>query len=167
MDDTIDKVSVQSLIEKEHLINLTPEVDAVHKYITIPDVNRPALQLAGFFDQFDAERVQIIGNVETAYLMTFDRPARRAKYAALTKYPMPCIIYARSIEPDSCMIEACRAAQIPLIQDVCEGGDNGLPAVLDPASPSGMAFMALAARVVTQVDRRNLEQPPTERVQTH
>ncbi len=116
MDDTIDKVSVQSLIEKEHLINLTPEVDAVHKYITIPDVNRPALQLAGFFDQFDAERVQIIGNVETAYLMTFDRPARRAKYAALTKYPMPCIIYARSIEPDSCMIEACRAAQIPLIQ---------------------------------------------------
>lgn len=58
-------------------------------------------------------------------------------------------------------------AQIPLIQDVCEGGDNGLPAVLDPASPSGMAFMALAARVVTQVDRRNLEQPPTERVQTH
>jgi ATP-binding protein involved in chromosome partitioning len=58
-------------------------------------------------------------------------------------------------------------AQIPLIQDVCESGDNGLPAVLDPASPSGMAFMALAARVVTQVDRRNLEQPPTERVQTH
>jgi len=58
-------------------------------------------------------------------------------------------------------------AQIPLIQDVCEGGDNGLPAVLDPASPSGMAFMALAARVVTQVDKRNLEQPPTERVQTH
>ena len=58
-------------------------------------------------------------------------------------------------------------AQIPLIQDVCESGDNGLPAVLDPASPSGMAFMALAARVVTQVDKRNLEQPPTERVHTH
>ncbi len=58
-------------------------------------------------------------------------------------------------------------AQIPLIQDVCESGDNGLPAVLNPASPSGMAFMALAARVVTQVDKRNLEQPPTERVHTH
>ena len=58
-------------------------------------------------------------------------------------------------------------AQIPLIQDVCESGDNGLPAVLDPATPSGMAFMALAARVVTQVDKRNLEQPPTERVHTH
>ena len=58
-------------------------------------------------------------------------------------------------------------AQIPLIQDVCESGDNGLPSVLDPASPSGMAFMALAARVVTQVDKRNMELPKTERVHTH
>lgn len=58
-------------------------------------------------------------------------------------------------------------AQIPLVQDVCEGGDNGLPAVLDPASPAGMAFMRLAAKVVTEVDRRNVSAPPTERVQTH
>ncbi len=55
-------------------------------------------------------------------------------------------------------------AQIPLIQDVCESGDNGMPAVLDPASPAGMAFMSLAAKVVTQVDKRNLEMPKTERV---
>ena len=86
---TVDKVSVTELIEKEGLKNLTPDVDTDHKYITIPDVNRPALQLAGFFDQFDSERVQIIGNVETAYLMTFDAPERRAKYAALSKYPIP------------------------------------------------------------------------------
>ena len=42
--------------------------------------------------------------------------------------------------------------QIPLIQDICEGCDNGLPAVLDPASPQGMAFMSMAAKVVTRVD---------------
>lgn len=60
---TVDKVSVTELIEKEGLKNLTPDIDTDHKYITIPDVNRPALQLAGFFDQFDSERVQIIGNV--------------------------------------------------------------------------------------------------------
>ena len=113
---TVDKVSVTELIEKEGLKNLTPDIDTDHKYITIPDVNRPALQLAGFFDQFDSERVQIIGNVETAYLMTFDAPERRAKYAALSKYPIPVIIYARGIEPDSCMIDACRNAGIPLLQ---------------------------------------------------
>ena len=58
-------------------------------------------------------------------------------------------------------------AQIPLVQDVCESGDNGLPAVLQPASPSGMAFMSLAAKVVTLVDKRNMELPKTERVHTH
>ena len=58
-------------------------------------------------------------------------------------------------------------AQIPLVQDVCESGDNGLPSVLDPASPAGMAFMSLAAKVVTQVDKRNMELPKTERVHTH
>ncbi len=112
----VDKVSVSELIKKEKLVNLTPEVSTDDKFIKIPDVNRPALQLTGFFDQFDHERVQLIGNVENAYLMTFEAPQRRAKYAAITKYPIPCIIYARGIEPDSCMIEACRTAQIPLLQ---------------------------------------------------
>jgi HPr kinase/phosphorylase len=110
-----DKVSVSELIKKENLRNLTPEIDTDHKYMTIPDVNRPALQLTGFFDQFDSERVQIIGNVETAYLMTMDRPHRRARYAEITKYPIPCIIYARDIEPDSCMVTACKEAGIPLL----------------------------------------------------
>ncbi|MDD6283575.1 MAG: HPr(Ser) kinase/phosphatase [Oribacterium sp.] len=110
-----EKVSVSELIKKENLRNLTPEIDTDHKYMTIPDVNRPALQLTGFFDQFDSERVQIIGNVETAYLMTMDRPHRRARYAEITKYPIPCIIYARDIEPDSCMVTACKEAGIPLL----------------------------------------------------
>ena len=110
-----EKVSVSQLIEKEGLKNLTPSIDTDKIFMTIPDVNRPALQLAGFFKQFDSERVQIIGNVETAYLMTMDRPMRRARYAEITKYPIPCIIYARDIEPDSCMISACEEAGIPLL----------------------------------------------------
>ena len=110
-----EKVSVSQLIEKEGLKNLTPSIDTDKIFMTIPDVNRPALQLAGFFKQFDSERVQIIGNVETAYLMTMDRPMRRARYAEITKYPIPCIIYARDIEPDSCMISAGEEAGIPLL----------------------------------------------------
>jgi len=57
-------------------------------------------------------------------------------------------------------------AQIPLIQSVCEDGDKGEPAVLTPASPEGIAFMSLAAKVVTQVDKRNVEMAPTQRVET-
>ncbi len=111
-----DKVSVTELINRVKLVNLTPEINTDDIYITIPNVNRPALQLAGFFDQFDSERVQLIGNVENAYLMTFEAPQRRAKYDAITKFPIPCIIYARDIVPDSCMVDACRTARIPLLQ---------------------------------------------------
>ncbi|NWO20832.1 HPr(Ser) kinase/phosphatase [Oribacterium sp. oral taxon 102] len=113
-----ERISVTELIRKESLRNLTPEINTDEAYMTIPDVNRPALQLTGFFDQFDSERVQIIGNVETAYLMTMDKPQRRARYAEITKYPIPCIIYARGIEPDSCMVSACKEAGIPLLSSL-------------------------------------------------
>jgi len=57
-------------------------------------------------------------------------------------------------------------AQIPLVQSVCESGDSGEPAVLHPETPTGNAFLQLAARVVTQTDRRNAEQEATKVVQT-
>ena len=47
--------------------------------------------------------------------------------------------------------------QIPVVQCICENGDNGTPAALDPSSPVGQAFLQLAARLVTETDRRNLE----------
>ena len=58
-------------------------------------------------------------------------------------------------------------AQIPLVQSVCESGDAGEPAALDPSSPVGNAFLQLAARVVTQTDKRNAELAKTEIVHTH
>ena len=51
--------------------------------------------------------------------------------------------------------------QIPIVQDICESGDNGTPAALDPSTITGQAFLQLAAKVVTQTDKRNLEQAPT------
>ena len=56
-------VSLNKMIEKLDLKNLTPELDLTEKEVHVPDVNRPALQLAGFFDHFDRERVRFIGYV--------------------------------------------------------------------------------------------------------
>ena len=57
-------VKLTDLIEKMNLKNLTPDIDLTEKFITVPDVNRPALQLTGYFDHFDSVRVHIIGYVE-------------------------------------------------------------------------------------------------------
>ena len=55
--------------------------------------------------------------------------------------------------------------QIPIVQSICECGDQGTPIALDDASPVGHAFLQLAAAVVRQVDRRNIEAAPTRIVE--
>ena len=55
-------------------------------------------------------------------------------------------------------------AQIPLVQSICENGDQGKPAALDIDTATGQAFINLAQAVVTTVNRHNREQPPTKRV---
>ena len=57
--------------------------------------------------------------------------------------------------------------QIPVVQSICQNGDDGTPEALNPANPTGQAFLQFAARVVTQTDKRNLEKAPTTIVGIH
>ena len=57
--------------------------------------------------------------------------------------------------------------QIPIVQSICENGDRGTPAALDENTVTGRAFLSLAAAVVRQVDRRNIEMAPTQIVELH
>ena len=62
-------VSLTKIIEKMKLEALTPEIDITGIKIKQPDINRPALQLAGFFEHYEATRLQVIGFVEYKYMM--------------------------------------------------------------------------------------------------
>lgn len=53
-------------------------------------------------------------------------------------------------------------AQIPIVQSICESGDEGKPAALNVNSITGQSFLSFAQAVVTVVNRRNKEQPPTQ-----
>ena len=57
--------------------------------------------------------------------------------------------------------------QIPIVQSICEGGDNGTPVALNEDSITGQAFIELARNVVEQTEKRNAEMAPTQIVQTH
>ena len=61
-------ISLTKIIEKMKLENLTPEIDVRGIRITQPDINRPALQMTGYFEHFEATRLQIIGFVEYSYI---------------------------------------------------------------------------------------------------
>ena len=61
-------VSVAKIAELLDLKNFTDEIDLKKRKITTTDINRPALQLTGYFEHFEESRVEIIGNVEYAYI---------------------------------------------------------------------------------------------------
>lgn len=109
-------VKLSELAEKMELENLTPTVELKGKEVSIPEVNRPALQLSGFFDHFDSDRVQIIGYVEYTYLQTLDYERKIKIYDELVTYKVPCIVFSRNLEPDKELIEKAAKQDIPIFQ---------------------------------------------------
>lgn len=111
----MQSVRLSKVIEKMELQNLTPEIDTHAIRITQPDINRPALQLTGFFDYFDSDRIQIIGYVEHAYLENID-PERKYKiYHQLFSSHIPCLVFCRELQPDDQMIEIAKQYNVPIL----------------------------------------------------
>ena len=108
-------VSLTRVIEKMKLENLTPEIDVKHVKITQPDINRPALQLAGYFEHFDATRLQIIGFVEYTYMEGLTDETRREAYEKLMAYDIPCIVFSRDLKPDSIFLETAIQHEVPVL----------------------------------------------------
>ncbi len=110
-----ENVTIKELITELNLKNYTPEIDAESIIIKHPEINRPALQLAGFFDHFDSERVQVLGNVENAYIETIDEETKKKTYDKLLSYKVPCVLYARGIKPDEDMLSYCLHYGVPCL----------------------------------------------------
>ena len=108
------KVKMKKIVEKMNLRNLTPDVDLTEREVEVPDINRPALQLTGFFEHFDSDRVQIIGYVEYTFLETLDEETKEHIYDTLLSYQIPCIIFSRDLVPEQRLLEKANAAQVPI-----------------------------------------------------
>ena len=108
------RVELKKVVEKMDLKNLTPNVDIGDKTLEIPDINRPALQLTGYFEHFDSDRVQLIGYVEYTFLEKMDEDHKREIYTQLLSYPIPCIVFSRSLKPGQMLLEMAEAAKIPV-----------------------------------------------------
>ena len=90
-------VSLNEFIKKMKVVNLTPEVDIENIEITKTDTNRPALQLADFFDYFDNNRVQIIGQVEYTYMEKIGVEKSAQMLGKIMSYKVPCIVFCRDL----------------------------------------------------------------------
>lgn len=108
-------VTITEFIQKMNLKNFIPEIDSDVAVLSHPDVNRPALQLAGFFDHFDQERVQIIGFVEQEYIKTLTQERKMEVCEKLISSEIPCLVYSRSQTPDEDMLDLCRRYKVPCL----------------------------------------------------
>ena len=106
-------ITLEKLERDMYLKNLTPDVDLTVNRITVPEINRPALQLTGYFEHFAHERVQIIGFVEFSYLQHMDDETKRKSFEAFVSQGVPCVIFTTSMEPGPIILELARKYQVP------------------------------------------------------
>ena len=93
-------VPLTTLVNEFHLEVAYAATDYSSIRLTVADVARPGLQLAGYFDHFEPMRLQVVGNVESSYLQKLTEAERRNIFDRLFSYKFPALIIARNIEPD-------------------------------------------------------------------
>ena len=108
-------ISLQRIIDKMKLTNLTPEIDITNIKITQPDINRPALQMAGYFEHYESTRLQIVGFVEYTYMESLEEARKLEIYEELLNHPTPGIVFCRDLVPDPLFLEIAKKHGIPLL----------------------------------------------------
>ena len=109
-------VELGSIIKEFHLDTVFPVKEMERIKITASDVNRPGLQLVGFFDYFDHERLQVIGKVETTYLSNMTSEERLRAFENLFSKKIPAVIITRNLEPFREMLFMAEKYNIPVLR---------------------------------------------------
>lgn len=109
------KVKLTDVIQQLGLKNLLPDIDTDDIQLSQSALNRIALQLAGFFEHFDSERIQVIGNVEYAYLQRIPDEEITPIYEKIFDYKIPCVVFCRGLEPCDRMLNVAEQKGIPIL----------------------------------------------------
>jgi HPr kinase/phosphorylase len=109
------KVKVSELVQQFQLEVLAGE-EGLHRVIETDDLNRPGLEMAGYFAYYPVERAQILGRTELAFLETLTAAERRDRMEKLCADKTPCIIITRGLEPPAELIEVANARQLPILR---------------------------------------------------
>ena len=109
-------VPLTTLVEEFHLevAYAATDYDAIR--LTVEDVARPGLQLAGYFDHFEPMRLQVMGNVEMSYLAKLSEAERLIVFDRLMSYKFPALLIARNLLPDDQCVEMAKKHNITLLR---------------------------------------------------
>lgn len=108
---SLDKITSEFDLENIYLPKKAEEI-----MIDENDVNRPGLQLMGFYEYFNPERIQIIGKMEFAYLSTIDEDTRYQRIEALFSQKLPALVITRELPYFDEMLELAKKYSLPLLR---------------------------------------------------
>ena len=108
-------ISLQRLIDKFKMKNLTGEINIDKIKITQPDINRPAIQRTGYFEHYDSTRLQIVGFVEHTYMQSLSVEQKTKIYNEILDHPTPAFVFCRELEPDPLFLETAIKYGVPVL----------------------------------------------------
>ncbi len=114
--DEIYRVPLKTLVQEFDLQVEYAAVDFDEIYLTVADVGRPGLQLAGFFDHFEPLRLQVLGKVEMSYLATVPQQQREEIFNRLFSFKFPALLIARDMQPDPACIAMAKKHNVTLLR---------------------------------------------------
>lgn len=109
------KVRTKDVMKKFKLELISGE-EGINRPITMTDISRPGLELAGFFDYYPVERVQLLGKTELTFIQTLDVDIRAERLERLCTDITPAIIITRDLEVPEELIEASEREAVPVLR---------------------------------------------------
>ena len=109
-------VPLTTLVKEFNLEIVYAATDYERVRLTVEDVARPGLQLAGYFDHFEPMRLQVMGNVEASYLQKLTHQERTVAFNRLFSYKFPALLIARNLPVDPICLEMARKYNVTLLR---------------------------------------------------
>lgn len=109
-------VSLAMIIKELTLESIYMPSDPNDILVSSADLNRPGLQLNGFFELFDKNRIQILGLTENSFLNTFSNEEQKSRIDALMEQKPPALIVSRGIEVSEFILLAAKENNVPLLR---------------------------------------------------
>ncbi len=110
------KIALSKIVEEFRFEVLVRPEKFDEIMIETPEVNRPGLALAGFYGDFKAERIQLIGKAETSYLQSIEPSTKRVMLQKFVDAHPVAILYTTSLPADHALIERAEREQIPVLR---------------------------------------------------
>ena len=109
-------VPLSEIIKELSLVTEYAPRDTKDILISSRDISRPGLELTGFMEFFDAQRILIIGNTETGFLSRFGSEQKFHVLERLCKLNPPAIIVTRNIQPMDELMKAAKLHEVPILR---------------------------------------------------